>query len=46
MLEGHVECLERRGMHVVLMGKPGGNKAIGRPSSRWEEIIKMNIREV
>jgi hypothetical protein len=46
MLEGNVAGMERRGMHEVLMGKPGGNKAIGRPRSRREDIIKTNLTEL
>jgi hypothetical protein len=46
MLEGHVAGMERRGVHEVLMGKPGGNKAIGGPRSRSENIIKMNLTEM
>ena len=37
---------EGRGVHRVLVGKPKGKKPLGRPGRRWEDIIKMDIREV
>jgi len=37
---------ERRGVDKVLVGKPEGNRPIGRPRHRWEDNIKMNIQEV
>jgi hypothetical protein len=33
---GHV-ALMRRGVYRVLVGKPEGNKPLGRPRRRWEE---------
>ena len=35
-----------RGVHRVLMGKPEGKRAFGRPRCRWEDNIKMDLREV
>ena len=32
-------------MHRVLVGKPEGNRPLGRPRRRWEDI-KMALREV
>ena len=44
---GHVMCMqERRGVHRVLVGKPEGKRPLGRPSRRWENNIKMGLREV
>jgi len=37
---------ERRGVHMVLVGKPEGKRPLGRPRGRWEDNIKMDIREV
>ena len=37
---------EGRGVHRVLVGKPEGKKPLGRPRRRWEENIKMDLREV
>ena len=37
---------ERRGVYMVLVGKPEGNKPLGRPRHRWEDNIKMDPQEV
>jgi hypothetical protein len=37
---------ERRGLCRVLVGKPKGKSPLGRPWSRWEDNIKMDIQEV
>jgi len=37
---------ERRGVYMVLVGKPEGKRALGRPRRRWEDNIKMNLEEV
>ena len=37
---------ERRGVHRVLIGKPGGKRPLGRPRRRWEDNIKMDLLEV
>jgi hypothetical protein len=37
---------ERRGAYRVLVGKPEGRRPLGRPRRRWEDIIKMGLREV
>jgi hypothetical protein len=37
---------ERRGAYRVLVGKPGGMRTFGRPRRRWEDNIKMDLREV
>ena len=37
---------EGRGVHRVLMGKPEGKRPLGRPRRRWEDNIKMYLREV
>jgi hypothetical protein len=37
---------ERRGAYRVLVGKPEGRKPLGRPRRRWEDNIKMDLREV
>jgi len=34
---------ESRGAYRVLVSKPEGNCAHGRPSRRWEDNIKMNL---
>ena len=30
----------------MLVGKPEGKRPLGRPRSRWEDNIKMDIQEV
>ena len=37
---------ERRGSYRVLVGKPEGKRPLGRPKSRWEENLKMDLQEV
>ena len=37
---------EGRGVHRVLVGKPEGKRPLGRPRRRWEDSIKMDLREV
>jgi hypothetical protein len=37
---------ERRGAYRVLVGKPEGRRPLGRPRSRWEDNIKMDLRDV
>ena len=44
---GHVARMaEGRGVYRVLMGKPEGKKALGRPRLRWEDNIKMDLQEI
>jgi hypothetical protein len=46
-LVGHVGRMgEGRGVYRVLMRKPDGKRTIGRPRCRWENSIKMDIKEV
>jgi len=43
----HVACMgERMGMYRVLVGKPEGNRPLGRPRRRWENNIKMDLQVV
>ena len=37
---------ERRYLYRVLVGKPEGNRPLGRPRHRWEDNIKMDLQEV
>jgi hypothetical protein len=37
---------EEKNMYKVLMGKPEGKKPLGRPSRRWEDGIRMDLREI
>ena len=37
---------EDRVVRRVLVGKPEGNRPLGRPRRRWEDNIKMDLEEV
>jgi len=41
-----VRMREGRGVHRVLVGKPEGERPLGRPRRRWEDNIKVDLREV
>jgi len=44
---GHVVCMgQRRGVYRVLVGKPEGKSPLGRHRPRWEDNIKMDLRDV
>jgi hypothetical protein len=44
---GHVTRMrEGRGLCGVFEGKPEENRPLGRPRSRWEDNIKMDLQEV
>jgi hypothetical protein len=44
---GHVARMgEGRGVYRVLVGKLEGKRPLGRPRRRWEDKIKMDLREV
>jgi hypothetical protein len=37
---------EERNVHRVLVGKPEGKRPLGRPRRRWEDGIRMDVREI
>jgi hypothetical protein len=44
---GHVARMrEGRGVYRVLFGRPEGKRPLGRPKRRWEDNIKMDLREI
>jgi hypothetical protein len=44
---GHVACIgEERKVYRVLVGKPEGKRSLGRPRRRWEDEIRMDLREI
>ncbi|KAJ4436544.1 hypothetical protein ANN_16575 [Periplaneta americana] len=44
---GHVARMgESRNAYRVLVGRPEGKRPLGRPRRRWEDNIKMELREV
>jgi hypothetical protein len=44
---GHVARMgEVRGSYNILVGRPEGRRPLGRPRCRWEDNIKMDLREI
>ena len=44
---GHVARMgEGRGVYRVLVGKPVGRRPLGRPRRRWDDNIRMDLREM
>jgi hypothetical protein len=44
---GHVARMgEERKVYKVLVGKPEGKRPLGRPRCRWEDGIRMDLREI
>jgi hypothetical protein len=37
---------EERKVYTVLVGKPEGKRPLGRPRRRWEDGIRMDLREI
>ncbi|PNF25897.1 hypothetical protein B7P43_G10644 [Cryptotermes secundus] len=42
----NTEHAEKRNAYRILMGKPEGERSVGRPRRRWVDNIKMNLREI
>jgi hypothetical protein len=44
---GHVARIGKgRGVYRVLVGRPEGERPPGRPRRRWEDNIKLDLREI
>jgi hypothetical protein len=44
---GHVAHMEEeKGVYTVLVGRPIGKTPLGRPRCRWDDNIKMDLREI
>jgi hypothetical protein len=44
---GHVARMEEgSGVYRVLVGRPEGKRPLGRPKRRWQDNIKMDLREI
>ena len=44
---GHVARMEEgRSAFKILTGKPTGKRPLGRPRRRWEDNIKMDLKEI
>jgi hypothetical protein len=37
---------QEKKVYVVLVGKPEGKRPFGRPRRRWEDGIRMDLREI
>jgi hypothetical protein len=35
-----------RGAYIILVGRPEGRRPLVRPRRRWEDNIKMDLREI
>jgi hypothetical protein len=43
---GHVARMrEKRNAYRILVGKPEGRRPLGKPRRRWEDNIRINLRE-
>jgi hypothetical protein len=46
-LAGHVARVgEKRNSYRILVGKPEGKRQPGRPRGRWEDNIRIDLREI
>ena len=44
---GHVaKVKEGRSVFKILTGKPTGKRPLGRPRRRWEDNIRMDLKEI
>jgi len=43
---GHVARMEKTNVHKVLVAKYEGIILCGRPRRRWEDNIKMDLKEI
>jgi len=37
---------DMRNAYNILVGKPEGKRSLGRPRCRWEDNIRMDLREI
>jgi hypothetical protein len=38
--------VEGRGVYRIVVGRLEGNRPLGKPRRRWEDNIKMDLREI
>jgi hypothetical protein len=44
---GHVACLEEmENVYNILVGEPERKTELGRPTRRWEDNIRIDVREI
>jgi hypothetical protein len=41
-----VRAGEMRNANSILVGKPEGKRKLGRPGRRWDDNIRMDLREI
>jgi hypothetical protein len=37
---------EKWNAHRILVGKAEGKRSLGRPRSRWDDVVKIDLREI
>jgi hypothetical protein len=37
---------EKKNVYRILVGKPEGKRPLGRPRRRWEDNIRMDLRDI
>jgi hypothetical protein len=37
---------ERRGAYGILVERPGGRRPLGRPRHRWDDNVKVYVKDV
>jgi hypothetical protein len=37
---------EGRGVYMIWVGRPEGKRPLGRPRRRWEDNIKLDLKEI
>jgi hypothetical protein len=37
---------QRRGVYGVLVGRPEGRRTLRRPRRKWEDNVKMDVRDI
>jgi hypothetical protein len=42
---GHVERMGKRNAYKILVGKPEGKRPLERPRCKWEDNIKMDLKD-
>jgi hypothetical protein len=43
---GHVARMGERKVNKIFVGKPEGKRTLGRPERRWEDGIRVDLREI
>jgi hypothetical protein len=44
---GHLACMgKERKFYRIMVRDPGGNRPLGRPRRRWEDGIRMDLKEI